>query len=589
VWRQAGKNGLPRLVYVNKMDREGADLNRAVETVRDRLQTVPLLCQYPLLDSNRKLRGFVDLLTLNVTEYLDSDPQGTHPKIYPLHTVSDKELHTEVRKAREQFVETVADFSEPIMTKYLEGVPLSESELKSASRVLFLQKAFTPILCGASLRNRGVQALLDAMVDYMPSPLEQSNINAKRSDGSVELLKPDSNSTKAAALAFKVTHDKHMGSLVFFRVYSGNFPVRHGLYNVTQRHKEFPQKFLRIFADEVQEVSEASFGGVYCATGLKGTKTGDTLTLASQHFHVELESIVIPEPVFFVAIEAETSQDEERLTEVLDTMLREDPSLSLRTNSETGQTLLGGMGELHLDIVQNRLQREYQVDLRMGKPRVAYREIVQKRHTADAHYDHTFGGQRIQALLRIQVEPRSGVTSNYCNFSPGATQGFTEEQVEALREGAQSAFDAGPELGLPMISTSVQMLSLEDLKDRNLAPSALQAISAAGTRYALRSAGTSIVEPIMSVEIVVPERHMADVISDLSRRRGTIESVDVSGPPTYRIATITSLAPLQGMIGYSTSLRSATQGSASFSQQFSHYDIPTDGHESEILKEVRGY
>eukprot|EP00189_Rhodosorus_marinus_P001534 CAMPEP_0113963116 /NCGR_PEP_ID=MMETSP0011_2-20120614/6322_1 /TAXON_ID=101924 /ORGANISM="Rhodosorus marinus" /LENGTH=732 /DNA_ID=CAMNT_0000975105 /DNA_START=198 /DNA_END=2399 /DNA_ORIENTATION=- /assembly_acc=CAM_ASM_000156 len=590
VWRQATTYLLPNVIYVNKMDREGANFEHAVQTIRDRLQVKPIVVQIPIFDSNHRFRGVIDIIKKLAIQYSDDDELGLTPRICDVQELNSPELLQKYESAREDFLENLADCDDGIMDKVLEGQDPSQSTVKASLRRATIQRKLFPVLCGASLRNRGVHGLLDATVDYLPSPMDHPSFTVRKFDKSTKTIHVR-DADHAAALAFKVTHDKHMGPLVFIRVYSGNLQSRHALYNVTQKQKELPAKFLRVFADSVEEVAAATLGGVYAVTGMKVTRTGDTLTLASQRFHAELDSIQVPEAVFFVALEAETKMDEEKLNEALALMLREDPSLTVIVNKETGQTLLGGMGELHLEIVVNRLRRDHQVELRMGKPRVAYRELVEREFEIKHRYDHVFGSERLEATLTVRVSRNEGMGKNTINLAKSVLA-LGEEHAEAIRDGVRSALEAGPTIGLPLVGANVDVLEIpeEELDELRAAkPVSLQACAGAAVRAALRASGTGIVEPVMKVELNVPERFVSDVIRDLSRRRGTVESVSTKGSATYRHASLVSLAPLQELIGYSTSVRSATQGAAAFSIHFETYGRPDAGHEEKILKEVRGY
>ncbi len=592
VWRQATRYKVPRIAFVNKMDRIGATLERTVEMLRNNLHAHPLVAQLPL-GVESAFAGVIDLLTLEVVTW--ADEIGTQVVRTPL--TEDHSLHTEAILAREALVEAVAEVDDEVMAVFVEsgvaGVPLPL--LQAGMRRATISNKGVVVLCGSSLKNKGVQPLLDAIVDYLPSPADLPPIVAVRKKDQAEVTRLPSADQPLLAMAFKVLHDPHRGPLVFFRVYSGALRVKDGIQNCTQDRKERVTKLLQVHANKTQEIEEVSAGNIAAAVGLRFTTTGDTVISAKDAEQVVLPGLEVPDPVIFRAIEARSTADQSALTEALDRMQREDPSFRVHIDADSGQTLMGGMGELHLEIVVDRIAREARVAANVGKPQVAYRETVGQALRLPIEYDREIGGKRQYARLVLVLTPRErGSGNEFVNElpEPVARSGkqaavpavLLPEMISAVREGASDALTRGSLLGYPVVDTEIRLVDGGYIEGDSTTVS-FRAATSMGLMEALEKARPTLLEPVMKVEIEVPEDFTGHVVSDLGGRRGRVLGMG----PRLGLHVIDSEVPLAEMVGYATALRSATQGRGSYSMHFSHYaEVPPDLQVA-IVSRVRGY
>jgi elongation factor G len=586
VWRQADRYRVPRICFVNKMDRVGANLERTVEMLVSRLGAHPLVVQIPI-GVESAFEGVIDVLTLETLHW--TDERGTQLVRAPLG--ESHPLHDDALLAREALVEALAEVDDEVMGVFLEagsagvGLDLLRAGLRRAT----IASVGVPVFCGSALKNRGVQPLLDAVVDFLPSPLDVPPIQAvRKSDGQLIERHP-SPDEPFLALAFKVLHDPHRGPLVFFRVYSGQVRLKDALQNVTKDRKERPTKLLQVHANKTQEIEEVGVGNIAAAVGLRFAATGDTLVLAKDT-EVLLAGMQIPEPVIFRAIEAKSTADQPALTEALERLQREDPSFKIRVDPDSGQTLMGGMGELHLEVMVDRILREYKISASVGKPQVAYRESCASSVTRVMEYDREIGNKRHFARLVMTVGPRPrGSENNFENSLPAAKSRneppkLLPEMVAAAREGVMDAFTRGPTLGYPVVDVAVRLMDGAFVEGDSSAAS-FRAAASMGMMAALEEAGPVLLEPSMKVEVIVPEDYTGHVVSDLNGRRGRVLGME----PRGHFQVIDAEVPLAEMVGYATALRSATQGRATYTMRFSHYtEVPHDV-EQDIVRRVRGY
>jgi elongation factor G len=593
VWRQAERYHVPRVAFVNKMDRIGATLDRTVEMLKANLHAHPIVAQLPIgLES--KFSGVIDLLTMETIRW--PDELGEQVVRAPL--TEDDPLHTDAVLAREALVEAVGEVDDEVMQAFLEGGPASVKldTLRAGMRRATIANKGVVVLCGSSLKNRGVQPLLDAVIDYLPSPLDLPPVTAIRKHDKKEIQRAPSVDQPLLALAFKVLHDPHRGPLVFFRVYSGALRVKDGIQNCTQDRKERVTKLLQIHANKTQEIEEVTVGNIAAAVGLRFTTTGDTVISAKDGEQVVLPGLEIPEPVIFRAIEARSAADQTTLNEALERMQREDPSFRVSIDPDSGQTLMGGMGELHLEIIVDRMAREAKVAANVGKPQVAYRETVGRPYTAPIEYDREIGGKRQYAKLVLELVPRERGAGNAVTNTlpapvakskgqPAQPPKLLPEMIAAVREGSTDALTRGPLLGYPIVDMEIRLIDGAYVEGDST-PVSFRAATAMGLMEAFEKANPQLLEPIMRVEVEVPEDFTGHVVSDLTgNRRGRILGME----PRSGVQVVTSEVPLAELVGYATALRSGTQGRASPSMHFSHYaEVPSD-LQAAIVSRTRGY
>jgi elongation factor G len=558
VWRQADKYGVPRIAFVNKMDRTGADFFDCVEMMKTRLGANPLVIQIPI-GAEDKFMGVVDLVKMEALVWRGEE-LGAHYD----HTEIPAELADQAKQYRIQMIEKLADFDEVIMQKYLDGQEVTEAEIKAAIRKGTLNCTITPAMCGSSFKNKGVQPLLDAVVDYMPSPEDDPLVTGVNPRTEEKETRRADDKEPFAALAFKVMTDPYVGKLTYFRVYSGVLSSGSYIYNATSGKKERIGRLLQMHANKRQEIEEVYTGDIAAAVGLKNTSTGDTL--CDEDHQIVLETISFPEPVIQIAIEPKTKADQEKLATSLNRLAEEDPTFRVNVDAETGQTLISGMGELHLEIIVDRLIREFNVDANVGKPQVAYRETIKKSVVQQGKFIRQSGGrgQYGDVVLRIEsMEPGFGF--EFVNEIVGGV--VPKEYVPAVEKGVIEAMKSGVLAGYPVVDVKVALIdgSYHDVDSSEMA---FKIAGSMAFQAGAKKCNPILLEPMMSVEVVTPEEFMGDVIGNLSSRRGRVSGLEKRGNGQVIRATV----PLSEMFGYATALRSLTQGRANYTMQFSHYE-----------------
>jgi len=579
VWRQADKYNVPRICFVNKMDKLGADFYFTVRTIRERLGAVPLPLQLPI-GAESTFRGVVDLIGNRALTWSGEVGKGEDYQIEPI----PEDLVEQAAEYRHQLIETVAESDEALLEKYLEGEELTDAEIKGAIRKLVLTGEVYPVLCGTAFKNKGVQPVLDAVVDYLPSPLEVPAVEGHAVGHEERTLtrKADFNEP-FSALAFKVMSHPFFGRLTYVRVYSGRVGSGTQVVNSTKGRKERVGKLFQMHANKENPVDEASAGHIYAFIGLKDTTTGDTLCDPSSQ--IVLESMTFPEPVIYVAIEPKTKGDQEKLSTAIQKLAEEDPTFQVRLDEETGQTIIAGMGELHLDILVDRMRREFKVEANVGKPQVAYRETIRKKVDK---YDYTHkkqtGGSGQYAKVQISIEPLATTEGTLYEFANKVTGGrVPREYIPSVDAGIQDAMQFGVLAGYPLVGILATLLDGQ-YHEVDSSEMAFKIAGSMALKEAARRADPVLLEPMMAVEVRTPEEYMGDVIGDLNSRRGHIQAMeDISGAKIVR-----ALVPLSEMFGYVGDLRSKTQGRAVYTMQFDSYaEVPRNVAE-EIVKKTRG-
>ncbi len=557
VWRQADKYGVPRLAFVNKMDRVGSDFPQVVKMMQERLGANPLPLQIPIGEAEN-FTGVVDLLREKAI-YWDDDDLGSEPREEEIPPA----LVATAAEYREKVMEAAADVDEALLAKYLDGGKIDAASVSKALREATLSLRIVPVLCGSAFRNKGVQPLLDAVLDYLPSPLDVPPIDGVRpGKDEVVRLKADDNEP-FAALAFKLATDKHVGHLTYMRVYSGSVKTGNQVLNAATGRKERIGRLLQMHANKRQELDEVNAGDIAAAVGLKGIGTGQTL--CDPRHPVLLESIDFPEPVISIAIEPRTQADMDRLATSLDRLVSEDPTFRVSVDEETGQTIISGMGELHLEIISDRLLREFNVRASVGRPQVAYKETITEAVEAEGRYIKQTGGAGDFGVVRIEVEP--GEPGSGFAFATALRGGaIPKEFVPAVRQGCQEACQSGEIAGYPVVDLHVTLVDGQT-HDVDSSERSFKIAGVIAMREALRKAKSAILEPVMSVEVVTPEDFVGLVQGDLNSRRGNITGVAVR----RNARAIRAEVPLATMFGYVNSLRSMTQGRATYTMEFSHY------------------
>ena len=568
VWRQAERYQVPRIVFVNKMDRTGANFFKVYEQIVDRLRANAVPIQLPI-GSENDFRGIVDLVRMQAKMYKDDLGKETEDTEIP------EDLLELAEEYRNKMIEAVAETDEELLEKYLEGEELTEEEIKQGLRQGTIDGSIVPMLCGSAFKNKGVQLLLDAVVDYLPSPLEVPAIKGIVPDGTEE-VRQAADEEPFSALAFKIAADPY-GRLTFLRVYSGILPKGSYVYNSTKDLKERISRLIVLKSNERIEVDELRAGDLGAAIGLKSTITGDTL--CDENNPIILESLFIPEPVISVAVEPKTKQDMEKLGKALQALSDEDPTFRVSTDPETNQTVIAGMGELHLEIIVDRMLREYKVEANVGKPQVAYRETIRKPSKAEGKYIRQSGGKGQYGHVVIEVEP--GEAASGFEFVSKIVGGaIPKEYVPAVEQGMKEACESGILAGYPLIDVKATLLdgSYHEVDSSEMA---FKIAGSMAIRNAVMRASPVLLEPMMKVEVEVPEDFLGDVMGDLNSRRGGIEGMNSEGG----IAKVSAKVPLAEMFGYATDIRSKTQGRGIFSMEFSHYDeIPRNVAETIIAK-----
>jgi elongation factor G len=576
VWRQADKYRVPRIIYVNKMDRVGADYYQCIDMVRSRLGAHPVPLQIPI-GREDQYRGLVDLIDeIGLVWTDDDDSLG---KEYTKIAVP-ADMQEQVKEYREKMIEGLAEVDEHLMEKYVHGEPITPAELKAAVRKGTITMKLFPVLCGASFKNKGVQALLDAVIDYLPSPLDIPAVQGINPETKETEERKADDDAPFAALAFKIMNDQHVGQLVFLRVYSGTLEAGSGVYNSTKDKKERVGRLLRMHANKKEEVEAVAAGDIAAAIGLKLTTTGDTLCDPDRP--IVLESMTFPDPVIAVAIEPKTRADEEKLGTSLSRLALEDPTFRVTSDEETAQTLIHGMGELHLEIIVDRLLREFKVEANVGKPQVAYRETVRKHAEAQGRYVRQTGGRGQYGDVYLEVEPNeAGKGFEFENKIVGGS--VPREYIPAVEKGIREALDTGVLAGYPIVDIKVRLTdgSYHEVDSSEMA---FKIAASMGFKEACRKAKPVLLEPVMDVEVVTPEEYMGAIVGDLNSRRGRIASMEARGSSQVIRASV----PLGQMFGYATEMRSMTQGRATYTMQFARYEEVPPGISEEIMAKVAG-
>jgi elongation factor G len=587
VWRQANRYGVPRMAFINKMDRVGADYDAVIGQMEDRLKCRPVRMQIPI-GKEDYYKGAVDLVKMKAIVWNDESLGADYE-----YVDIPEELQEAADAAREKLVEAAADFSEDIMIKFLEGEEITEEELHEAIRVGTLELEIVPVFCGTALKNKGVQPLLDAVVRYLPAPIDipavegvtpdaYRRITEQHADPTDEdkIQRPADDDEPFSALAFKIMTDPYVGQLTYFRVYSGKLESGSYVYNSTKGQRERIGRILRMHANKREEVDDVLAGDIAAAVGLRNTTTGDTLS--DEHEPVVLEAMDFPDPVIEIAVEPNTKADQSKLSESLQKLAVEDPSFRVHVDDETGQTIIAGQGELHLEIIVDRLLREFKVEANVGKPQVSYRETISKPIEHRERYKKQSGGKGMFAEVYFELEP----------LEPGSGIEFEEtikggsvpkEFFNAVEKGVREAAEGGVLAGYPLVDAKITLYdgSYHEVDSSEMA---FKICSSIAFKRAAKAAGAKLLEPIMAVEIVTPEEFMGDVIGDLNGRRGNVLGMN----PRSGAQVIESEVPLSEMFGYSTDLRSRTQGRANYTMQFSHYDTVPNSIAKEIIEKTTG-
>jgi elongation factor G len=561
VWRQADKYNVPRICFVNKMDRTGADFWRCFNMIRERLGSSPVAIQLPI-GAEQSFEGIIDLITMKAIRF--EGERGLDRVEGDIPT----DLQDDARKWREILVERVVETNEDMMTRYLEGEEIATQELRHALRVATLKGVLVPVLCGAAYKDKGVQNMLDAVVDYLPSPLDVPPVTGLNPKTEAEESRQPSDDEPFAALAFKIVTDPYVGRLAYFRVYSGKLSSGSYVYNATKGERERIGRLLQMHADKREEIDEVYAGDIAAAVGLKETFTGDTLCV--QEKPIILETIKFPEPVIHVAVEPKTKADQDKMGIALQKLAEEDPTFRLRTDEDTAQTIIAGMGELHLEVIVDRMLREYRVDAHVGRPQVAYRETITRPARAEGRYVRQTGGRGQYGHVWIEVEPleRGGGVVIEDKIIGGVVP---REYIAPAHAGIREATDTGTLAGYPVVDIKVTLVdgSYHEVDSSEMA---FKIAGSMALKNALSKAGSHILEPMMKVEVTAPDEFTGDVIGDLSGRRAHIEGMEMRG----NAQIVRAKVPLSEMFGYATDLRSATQGRATYAMEFSHYEpVPT--------------
>src|SRR6187402_2672998 len=569
VWRQANKYAVPRLAFVNKMDRTGANFYKVVEQLKSRLGAYPVPMQLPI-GAEEGFEGVVDLLKMKSIVW-DMSNQGTSF----VYAEVPADMLEDAKKAREFMVEAAAESSEDLMNKYLEDGELSEAEIMLGIRTRTLTCDIIPMFCGTAFKNKGVQAMLDAVVHYLPSPSDRPPVKGI-DDDEKEATRVPGDKEPFSALAFKIMTDPFVGSLTFFRVYSGTLNAGDQVYNPIKSKKERIGRILQMHANQREEIKEVLSGDIAAAVGLKDVTTGDTL--CDPDAIITLEKMVFPEPVISQAVEPKTKADQEKMGIALGRLAQEDPSFRVRTDEESGQTIIAGMGELHLEILVDRMKREFNVEANVGKPQVAYRETIRKAVKAEGKFVRQSGGKGQFGHVWLEISPQErGLGYTFENGIVGGV--VPKEYIPAVDKGIQEAVTSGPMAGYPVVDIKIKLVdgSYHEVDSNEMA---FKIAASMGFKEGFGKANPVLLEPIMKVEVVTPEDYMGDVMGDLSRRRGVLQGSDDS--PSGKV--INAMLPLGEMFGYATSMRSMSQGRATFTMEFDHYAEAPNNIAEQVIK-----
>ncbi len=573
VWRQADKYGVPRICFINKMDRVGADFYHAIDTIVDRLKCRPVAIQIPI-GAEDQFKGVIDLVKMKAVVWHDETLGAEYDEIEIPADLLDK-----AKSFREQMVEAVAESDDHLFAKFVEGAPISEEELMEGLRKATIVQKIFPVICGTAFKNKGVQNLLDAVVDYLPSPIDIPPVQGTLPDNpEVAEERPATDDAPFSALVFKIMTDPFVGQLAYIRVYSGRLGAGESVFNVAKNRRERIGRLVKMHANKREDIQEILAGDI-CAAVLKNVSTGDTI--CDEKHPILLESIDFPEPVIQLAIEPKTKADQEKLGMAIQKLVQEDPTLRVNTDPDTGQTILAGMGELHLEIIVDRMQREFNVGANVGKPQVAYRETI--RNTAEYDYTHKkqTGGAGQYARTKIRVEPDPGKGFEFENEITGGS--IPREFIPAVEKGIREALEGGILAGYPMVDVKASVYD-GAYHDVDSSEMAFKICSSICFKEACKRAKPVLLEPVMRVEVVVPEEYMGSVNGDLNSRRGRLEGTEIRGTTQL----IKAMVPLSEMFGYATELRSRTQGRGSFTMHFGQYEEVPKNLSEEIVAKVQG-
>ncbi len=575
VWRQADKYRVPRICFINKMDRVGADFFHSVETIVSRLKCKPVPIQIPV-GAEDQFKGVVNLLTMTARVWLDETLGAKYDDVE-----IPEDLKAPAREQHDKMVEAVAEADEALFEKYVHGEPIGEEELRAGIRRATVAQRIFPVICGSAFKNKGVQDLLDAVVDYLPSPTEVPPVEGTAVDDPTKIIERRADDNEPfAALVFKIMTDPYVGQLAFIRVYSGHLATGQGVYNVAKGRTERMGRLVKMHANKREDIQEVWAGDICAAVGLRTVATGDTI--CDERAPVILESIEFPTPVIQLAIEPKTKADQEKLGVAIGKLVQEDPTLRVSTDPDTGQTILAGMGELHLEIIVDRMQREFGVGANVGKPQVAYRETIRRNADAEGRFVRQTGGHGQYGHVKIRIEPLAqGGGFEFANEVVGGR--VPKEFIPAVERGVSEALEGGVLAGFPMQDVKVTLYD-GTYHDVDSSEMAFKIAGSMALKEAADKAKPVLLEPIMSVEVVVPEEYVGDVIGDLNSRRGKLEGMELRG--TSQI--IKAMVPLSEMFGYATELRSRTQGRGSFTMHFGRYEEVPANIAEEIISRVQG-
>jgi elongation factor G len=574
VWRQADKYSVPRICFINKMDRVGADFYHSVETIVDRLKCRPVPIQLPI-GAEEKFLGIVDLVEMKGVVWRDETLGSTYDIVE-----IPADLVEKAKAYREQLIEAVSEFDDKLFAKFIDGEAISTDELRAGIRKATIAMKIFPVICGTAFKNKGIQTMLDAVVDYLPSPLDIPPVEGHDVDDPEKIvIRHASDAEPFSALVFKIMTDPYVGQLAFFRVYSGTLKSGESVYNVAKRRKERIGRLLRMHANKREDIQEILAGDICAAVGLKTVSTGDTI--CDDENPVVLESIDFPVPVIQLAVEPKTKADQEKLGMAIQKLAQEDPTFRVNTDPETGQTILSGMGELHLEIIVDRMMREFGVGANVGKPQVAYRETIRKNAEAEGRHVKQTGGHGQYGHVKIRVEPFPGGGFEFIDDVTGGR--IPKEYIKPTEAGIKEALENGILAGYPMSDVKVTLYdgSYHDVDSSEMA---FKIAGSMAIKEAVRRAKPVLLEPIMAVEVVVPDEYNGTVMGDLNSRRGRIEGMDLRG--TTQI--IKAFVPLSEMFGYATDIRSRTQGRGSFTMHFGRYEEVPGALAEEIVSKVQG-
>jgi elongation factor G len=574
VWRQADKYGVPRICFINKMDRVGADFYHSVDTIIDRLKCRPVPIQLPV-GAEDQFKGTIDLVTMKARIWRDETLGAEYDEVE-----IPEDLLEQAKSYREQMIEAVAESDDHLFEKFVNGEAMTQAEIMAGIRKATIAQKIFPVICGTAFKNKGVQNLLDAVVDHLPSPMDIPPVQGHKIDNpEIKEERPVSDSAPFSALVFKIMTDPFVGQLAFIRVYSGKLNAGESLFNVARNRKERVGRLVKMHANKREDITEILAGDICAVVGLKNVGTGDTI--CDEKHPILLESIIFPEPVIQLAIEPKTKVDQEKLGVAIHKLVQEDPTLRVSTDPDTGQTILAGMGELHLEIIVDRMQREFNVGANVGKPQVAYRETIRQLAEYDYTHKKQTGGSGQYARAKLRVEPNPGKGYEFENEVRGGN--IPKEFIPAIEKGVVEALEGGIMAGYPMVDVKVSVLD-GAYHEVDSSEMAFKICGSICVKDACRKAKPVLLEPVMKVEVAVPEEYMGPVNGDLVSRRGRLEGTEIRGTTHL----IKAMVPLSDMFGYATELRSRTQGRGSFSMHFGQYEEVPKNIAEEIVAKVQG-